>query len=117
MKYTGGLGDGAKAIVFHLRENGFTKESQPDRQALALGEEVGEFIGAWRRYRGMARRTDSLDHVIEELADVVITAFVTADEQGWDLDSAIIKKMNIILHRGWRENETVPQTNTNHPTQ
>lgn len=93
----------ARHIHIKLEQNGFTHADQPDRQALALAEEVGEFIGAYRRWRGMARRTDTVEHVIEELADVVITAFVAAAEYGWDLDAAIDNKLEIILTRGWRE--------------
>lgn len=101
--YTGKLEDMAAQIVWYLRENGFTQENQPDRQALALAEEVGEFVGAYRRWRGMARRADTVEHVVEELADVVITAFVTAAENEWDLDGAIVRKVQTIMTRGWRE--------------
>lgn len=99
----------ADQIVKELRANGFTVEDQPERQALALAEEVGEFVGAWRRWRGQARRSDTVDHVIEELADVVITAYVTAAEQGWDLNEAVRNKLNTIMTRGWRE--TMEKTN------
>ena len=84
-----------------LAANGFG--NQPERQILALSEEVGEFVGSYRRWRGWARRSDTEDHVVEELADVVITAFVTAAEQGWDLMAAIEKKESIIFSRGWHE--------------
>lgn len=80
---------------------------QRDRQALALAEEVGEFVGAWRRYTGQARRTDTYDHVREELADVVITAYVLAAEHLLDLDDAIERKLEKIYSRGWREETTV----------
>lgn len=89
----------------HLESAGFTHAEQPDRQAIALGEEVGEFLGAYRRWRGQARRTGAVEEVITELADVVITAFVTAEEYGWDLDQAIRDKVGHIMTRGWRENE------------
>lgn len=93
----------AEEIVRELRKNGFTAEEQPHRQALALAEEVGEFVGAYRRWTGQARRTDIESHVIEELSDVVITAYVTAAEHGWDLNSAIRYKLSEIMSRGWRE--------------
>lgn len=100
----------AKVIVEKLRENGYTTEDQPHRQALALAGECGEFVEAYRRYTGQARRTDTLEHVIEELADVIITAYVTAAEKGWDLDSAIQRKLAILFTRGWREgNDSNPQ--------
>lgn len=91
----------AREIVKHLRANNFAKETSPDRQALALAEEVGEFVGAYRRWSGQARRTGTEQEVRAELADVVITAFVTAEEQGWDLDADIAAKLDIILTRGW----------------
>lgn len=99
-------------IVHELRANGFTVESQPERQALALAEEVGEFVGAWRRWRGQARRSDTVEHVREELSDVVITAYVTAAEQGWDLNADIRTKLAEIMTRGWRE----VMENANHST-
>ena len=97
------LSRAACEIVHNLRDNGFTLEEQPDRQALALAEEAGEFVGAYRRWRGLARRTDTETHVIEELADVVITAYVTAAERGWPLERYIKDKLGVIMTRGWRE--------------
>lgn len=101
MKYGFDLADTAENIVKHLRANGFRVETQPDRQALALAEEVGEFIQAWRRWRDMARQSGSEYDVQKELADVVITAYVTAAEQGWDLDHKIAAKLDEIFTRGW----------------
>ncbi|MFI0487476.1 hypothetical protein [Actinomadura sp. 9N215] len=46
---------------------------------LGLAEEAGEFVGAYRRAAGMARRTGGWDQVRDELADVAITAHVTAN--------------------------------------
>ena len=89
-------------ISRQLHKAGFTQEPIL-RQALALAEEVGEFVGALRRYEGLARRSDTLAHVSEELADVVITAFVTARELNIDLDAEIDKKTAVIYSRGWRE--------------
>jgi NTP pyrophosphatase (non-canonical NTP hydrolase) len=102
VKYGFDLADTAENIVKHLRANGFTVETQPDRQALALAEEVGEFIQEWRRWRGQARQQGTVAAVTSELADVVITAYVTAAEQGWDLNDAIESKLNSIFTRGWR---------------
>lgn len=104
MEFGFDLMDTAENIVKHLRANGFTVETQPDRQALALAEETGEFVQAWRRWRGMARRNGSEGEVKNELADVIITAYVTAAEQGWDIDGVITVKLREIFSRGWREN-------------
>lgn len=98
----------AHDIVEHLRANGFTVESQPDRQALALAEEVGEFIQAWRRWRGMARKTGTERNAATELADVIITAYVTAAEQGWDIDEMIYEKLGDIYRRGWGSANAAP---------
>lgn len=80
------LTEQARAIRARLHANGFTEEPVY-RQTLGLIEEVGEFAGAYRRYRGMARRAGSFDEVRMELADVVITAAVTAAEMDVDLDT------------------------------
>ncbi len=90
----------ADRIATELIKNGFG--DQPHRQALAMGEEVGEFIGAYRRWQGMARRSGTELDALRELADVVITAYITASEQGWDLDAAIAAKIDVIFERGWR---------------
>ena len=92
----------AADIASCLTAAGFT-DHPPLRQALALAEEVGEFVGAVRRFHGMARRTGSFDDVRHELADVVITAFVTAHEMGFDLEAAIDEKVAVIYDRGWRD--------------
>lgn len=73
------------------------------QQVLCLAEEAGEFVGAYRRSAGMARRTGSFDDVRAELADVVITAYVTAEVLGFDLDAAIAAKTAVIDTRGWRD--------------
>lgn len=85
-----------------LREH-FPADNERDRQVLALAEEVGEFVGAYRRWSGNARRAGSFDDVRDELADVVITAYVTAAVLDIDLDEAIEAKAAKIRTRGWRE--------------
>lgn len=79
----------ASEIVHALRANGFSAERAPDRQVLNLAEEAGEFIGAYRRWAGLARRTGTAEQVHAELADVVITSYVTAAELDIDLDAAV----------------------------
>lgn len=71
------LRDLAAEITNHLREH-FPDSDEQVRQVLALAEEAGEFVGAYRRWAGMARRKGSWADVRAELADVVITAYVTA---------------------------------------
>lgn len=69
------------------------------RQVLALAEEAGEFVGAARRYMGMARRPGPWEDMAAELADVVITAFVTAAEFDVNLAAEVRGKLEIIFTR------------------
>lgn len=83
-------------------------EAFPDRdrvsyQGLAVAEETGEFVGALRRYKGLARRRGTFEELCEEWADVVLTAYITAYELGIDPDKAIASKVDKIYSRGWRE--------------
>lgn len=97
----------ARKINAELRNAGFPTNQRDVRQVVALNEEVGEFTGAWRRFVGMARRSGTFDEMVAELADVIITAFVTADALGLntcDIEEAISSKLKIIFARGWREN-------------
>lgn len=78
-----------------------------NRQALALAEECGEFIGAYRRWSGQARRNGATAkgrrEMEVELADVVITAYVTAAALGFDLDARVAEKLAIIRERPAKE--------------
>ncbi|OHV23250.1 hypothetical protein BBK14_24320 [Parafrankia soli] len=87
----------------------FPDSDEQVRQTLALAEEAGEFVQAARRYLGMARTPGELEPVTAELADVVITAFVTAEAFGIDLPAAIATKTSTVLTRGWR-NTPAPTT-------
>jgi NTP pyrophosphatase (non-canonical NTP hydrolase) len=97
------MADKAPEIVAKLRENGFGVEAGATRQVLCLAEETGELVGAYRRWSGQARRSGSFEDVETELADVVITAYVLAEELGMDLDAAIRRKLDVVFTRGWRE--------------
>jgi NTP pyrophosphatase (non-canonical NTP hydrolase) len=74
----------AGTIVTELRANGFDPLG-----VLCIAEEAGEVVGAYRRYAGLARRTGTLADVGAELADVVITSYVSAHAVLFDLDAAI----------------------------
>jgi NTP pyrophosphatase (non-canonical NTP hydrolase) len=91
-----------KVVLAKLREAGWTGDLRP-QQTLALAEEAGEFVKAARRYLGMARRSGSLDDVRLELADVVITAYVTAEAFGIDLDEAIADALRKVFGRPFRD--------------
>ena len=93
----------AAYVTEQLRANGFGKDDAVTRQMLAMGEEVGELIGAYRRWSGNARRTSDAAEVYLELADVVITAYVTAQELKINLDDWCALKLRHIYVRGWRE--------------
>jgi NTP pyrophosphatase (non-canonical NTP hydrolase) len=100
-----GLPAVAADIAVRLEDAGFTEQPHL-RQALALAEEAGEFVGAVRRHYGLARRSGSFADIEAELADVVITAFVTAHTMGVDLEAAIRAKLDVVYSRGWREEDT-----------
>jgi NTP pyrophosphatase (non-canonical NTP hydrolase) len=70
-------------------------------QALNVVGEAGEFAECYRRYSGYARRTDTLENVSLELADVIISAFCMAEMLNIDLDLAVLKKWDIIFSRGY----------------
>ncbi|MEV4253198.1 hypothetical protein AB0J52_08490 [Spirillospora sp. NPDC049652] len=76
----------AEELTDRLREH-FPLEGERVRQALALAEEAGEFLAAYRRWTGRARRTGTLEEVAAELADVLITTYVTARILGVRLPS------------------------------
>ncbi|WP_309110279.1 MazG nucleotide pyrophosphohydrolase domain-containing protein [Saccharothrix sp.] len=97
-----GLPAVAREFAESLRAHGFDPERAADRQVMCLAEEVGEFVGAYRRFTGQARRTGTAEEVRDELADVVLAAFVAAYELGIDLAAAIEDKTHTIRARGWR---------------
>lgn len=92
----------AASLADRLREH-FDPATLPVQQVLALAEEAGEFTKAYRRWAGLARHTGPWHEVEAELADVVITAYVTAHVLGIDLDAAARAKTEVVFTRGWRE--------------
>lgn len=74
----------ARVVVPHLQE-AFPGADLVEYQVFNLAEEAGEVVGAYRRWKGMARRNSSWVDVCDELADVIITAYVTAEVLGVDL--------------------------------
>lgn len=95
----------AALITRELRKH-FPQEHEQARQVIALAEETGEFTGAARRYMKWARRNGNKEEMEFELADVVITAFVTAQVFDIDLPTAINSKIGIILTRGWKDDDS-----------
>jgi NTP pyrophosphatase (non-canonical NTP hydrolase) len=92
----------AARLADRLREH-FDPATLPVQQVLAVAEEAGEFTAAYRRWAGLARRSGPWHDVEAELADVVITAYVTAAVLGIDLDAAARAKAEVVFTRGWRE--------------
>jgi len=101
MNSTPTLAATAERIAAALDEH-FDPSTAAIRQVLAVAEEAGEFVGAYRRAAGLARRPGNPDQVRAELADVVITAYVAAVVLGIDLDHAITDKLAVVFTRGWR---------------
>lgn len=96
------LEQAATKLLNELENAGFVSDVEPN-QIYNLAEEVGEFVGAYRRWKGLARRSGSFDDVRHELADVVITAYVMAAVLDIDLAIALREKFSIIFSRGFRE--------------
>jgi NTP pyrophosphatase (non-canonical NTP hydrolase) len=93
----------AKFVMEKCRENG--AGGTPEAQVLALAEEVGEFVGAYRRWSGQARRRGTEAEARNELADIIISAYAMADVMGWDVDQLVETKVRKIMYRGWKEAE------------
>jgi NTP pyrophosphatase (non-canonical NTP hydrolase) len=93
---------GYRQVAANLRDKfRVSIQDHGDRQFLALAEEVGEAIQQWRRNTNRARRLATGREVLDELADVVITAYVTAELIHYgDLDVAILDKLYAIEERG-----------------
>lgn len=96
------LADYGKILARKYTEH-FPQSDAKRRQVMAMAEEAGEFVGAARRFLGEARRTGTFDEMADELADNVITAYVTAEVFEINLDKRIAKKLEVIFSRGWKE--------------
>jgi NTP pyrophosphatase (non-canonical NTP hydrolase) len=69
-------------------------------QAITLAEENGEALQEFRRWQGQARTLGTKEKFSEELADVIITAYVFAELTGVDLDNEVSDKLQAIEKRG-----------------
>lgn len=85
--------------VFAKRDN--SDEEWRDAQAMKLAEEVGEFAGAYNRWRGWARRDGSMADVLEELSDVIISAFAMFAIMDFDAQVYIKDKLTKVITRGY----------------
>lgn len=95
----------APRLVDFLEAGGFAVDLKAggDRQVMQLASEVGEFVGAYLRWTGQARRHGPLIEVEHELADVVVTAYLTAHILNIDLDFAAAEKLKIVYDHPPRE--------------
>lgn len=103
---SGGYQYDGPGVFAHIAEE--IKRHFPDtdarvRQTIAMAEEVGEFVAEARRYLGMARRTGDIVAVRYELADVIITAYVTAVVFDIPIERMIEEKLQSIQTRGYRD--------------
>lgn len=92
---------GNDQIRIHFPER-FPNGQIGDAATLCVAEEAGEFVKAYRRWRGYSRTPGDFDSMADELADVVISAFFAADDYGIDLPARIRATVQRILTRGWR---------------
>lgn len=68
--------------------------------ALCVTEEAGEAVKEIRRHMGFGRKVSPITRVAEELADVIISAWVTAEMLNIDLWWAIEHNLEHIKERG-----------------
>jgi NTP pyrophosphatase (non-canonical NTP hydrolase) len=87
--------------IRHFARQGASDDEWRDAQAMCVVEEAGEFIAAYRRFRGFARRDGDIKDVQEELADVVIAALMMFAVM--DVDSQLYVKAKLwkVITRGY----------------
>jgi NTP pyrophosphatase (non-canonical NTP hydrolase) len=66
---------------------------------MKLTGEASEAQDAWMDWAGWSRHPGTLEHVGEELADAVISAYAAAMISGIDLDAAIAAKYKVLMAR------------------
>ncbi|MGH7743545.1 MAG: hypothetical protein ACREQ5_01810 [Candidatus Dormibacteria bacterium] len=89
---------GMAGIIADNIDDHFPAAEAADRQVLCLAEEVGEFVGAFRRANGMARRSGTFGEMRAELADVVITTYVSAHVLGISLSDSMRPVLSFLSH-------------------
>jgi NTP pyrophosphatase (non-canonical NTP hydrolase) len=96
---------GTPLLAQKMLDAGFLAEGieGANGQILALTEEFGEFVAEYRRWSGQARRRGDRDKMELELADLVISCYITAHRLSIDLDARVAEKVTVILERPGRE--------------
>jgi NTP pyrophosphatase (non-canonical NTP hydrolase) len=92
--------DLAEEIRFHAGQGAGDQEWM-DSQAMCVAEEAGEFIRAYRRWRGFARTAGSAEDMQEELSDVIISALLMFAVMDYDAQRHIKKKLFKVINRGY----------------
>jgi NTP pyrophosphatase (non-canonical NTP hydrolase) len=89
-------------IAGYLNQQNGDREPELSVQMLKLMEEVGEVAAAWIGYTGQNPRKGvihGLDDVLDELADVAITAMVSIARLGADPEEVVAGKLRRVLER------------------
>lgn len=102
------LMDELAAEIRKYADQGASDLEWRDAQAMCVVEEAGEFIGAYRRWRGFARRDGDIDAVTSELADVIISSFVMFANLQTDAQRTIKQKLAKIVTRGYVNKDDSP---------
>lgn len=92
----------------HMSARDLNRDQMQWNQIIATAEEAGELLKAWRRYQGYARRAGELDDVLNEVADVVIAAALTAWSLNVDLNELIDIAFDKIFSRPFATDELSP---------
>lgn len=80
-----------------------TEREHIDGQVICVGEEAGEFLGAYRRYTGRARRSGTREEMLDEMADVIVGTLHAAWLLGVnDIQEVIDHKIGKVFSRGWK---------------
>lgn len=93
--------DDLAAEIKKYAQQGASDQEWTDAQAMCVVEEAGEFIGAYRRWRGFARRPGELEDVTSELADVIIASFIMFANLPGEAQHSIKQKLSKVVTRGY----------------
>lgn len=100
--------DLAEEIRFHANQ-GATDDEWRDAQAMVVAEEAGEFIGAYRRWRGFARRPGEAKEMYKELSDVIIASLLMFAVLDADAQMHVKAKLHDVITRGYvNKDEAAP---------
>lgn len=90
------------ALAAFLNHHNGNDRPEMSMQMLKLTEECGEAAAAWIGYTGQNPRkgvTHTVEDVLAELADVVITALVGIERIGGDAREVVGRKVDVMARR------------------